>query len=675
MDLAYTPGKRSRTYNILLVVVDDLRARQLSAGGYRRETTPLLSARLPSATYFRGCHSPVGWTLPGCASIVTGQYPDDHGLFDHNQKFRQPKIGHYLSEYYRFGIGNNGNVVTDSIPRETLERLGFERRPAKWKFFGWDDGFDRYEWHPREDDDPPFESACAFLDEMNGGGTARRHGAREGRPWFFFFHTNVVHDYHLERPYYLDVRRWVDDDLHPGLRSFRDGPEIWRDPPDGIDEDEQIRQIVAKYDAGIYHADRKLEAIFRRVDFDDTIVVFASDHGEGFEPSIGRVHHCGRLHGDLTHVPLAIWLPPELHARYDPPAIEERACSTIDIVPTLLTLLGDPVAGLPGKFLYDLPQHRMLEGQDRGYIYWNEDCVRESYDTARIHITSEFTYPIKHIRTRKNDTTRESAYNLAYDPEEHDNLAEALPVPLRRKEPISFVVAVNDEEELRNNLLLSPVARSRDHEWLFIDNPDNSRFDSISALYQHAMRRAEHELVFFVHQDVYLPPGWEERMFLALEALEDTDPEWGVVGAVGALPPDPDRPKQLKGRWCDPSGYHYYGPLPHEVQSLDEQWLGVKKSSGVGFDPALPGFHCYGMDLSLTAREKGLKTYALDAFVWHKYRDSSGHLVSCRDDSDKIRRRWSDEFMAEFQPSADYVEEKWRKYLPFQTTSWNWDAD
>ena len=46
-----------------------------------------------------------------------------------------------------------------------------------------------------------------------------------------------------------------------------------------------------------------------------------------------------------------------------------------------------------------------------------------------------------------------------------------------------------------------------------------------------------------------------------------------------------------------------------------------------------------------------------------------------RERSSKIKRRWGEEFMREFGPSADYVEKKWQKYLPFQTTSWAWDAD
>jgi hypothetical protein len=434
------------------------------------------------------------------------------------------------------------------------------------------------------------------------------------------------------------------------------------------------RHLVAKYDAGIRFADRKLEEILSRVRFSDTIVVVLSDHGEGFEPERGRVHHCGRLHGDLTHVPLFVWLPEELRAQYNLPREERRYSSTLDVVPTILSLLGDAVGGFPGHMLFDLAAHRRLTGSDRGYIYWNEDFVRESYDTCRIELRSELAYPLKRISVRKNDSVRECAYNLAYDPGEQRNLMSPVPAPIPNFEPITFIAAVNDPEELHHNLLSSPVARSRAHEWLLVENRGNARYRSLSRLYLEAVERAKNDLVFLVHQDVLLPDGWEEKVFESLGELERLDPRWGVLGAVGALPPIAGSPKQLRGHWCDPSGYWRLGPLPHEVQSLDEQWLGLRKRRGIQFDPELPGFHCYGIDLSLTARDKGLKSYAIDAFVWHKHRDPQGYLVARREDSEKIRRRWSEEFMEEFLPSAAYVEHKWKKYLPFQTTSWNWDA-
>ena len=181
--------------------------------------------------------------------------------------------------------------------------------------------------------------------------------------------------------------------------------------------------------------------------------------------------------------------------------------------------------------------------------------------------------------------------------------------------------------------------------------------------------------MLFVHQDLYLFDGWEGRFFSGLRELEDRDPDWGVVGPVGAMGVSPGEKKRLRGHWSDPSGYHLEGPLPHEVESLDEQLLGIRRRNDIDFDPALPGFHCYGIDLSLNAREQGRRSYALDCFAWHKFKDSEGRLVERRERSSKIKRRWGEEFMAEFGPSADYVEKKWQKYLPFQTTSWTWGVD
>ena len=664
MQLAYTPAERRQLFNVLLVIADDLGARHLPFYGYGRDTMPLLERRLEGATLFTNCRSPVGWTLPGCASIITGHLPAGHGLYDHNNRFQKPKLGHYLGEdYERVGIANNGNVVSDRISTEYLESLGFDRRPAKWKSFGWDDGFDRYEWIHREDHDKPFVIAREFLESKRESAAA---------PWFLSFHSNLVHDYHMGRSYYLDVDGWIDGEIHPELRVVRDGPEIWSNPPAGLGWEEQKRDLIAKYDSGIRGYDARLDELLQLVDFEDTIVVFVSDHGEGFEPERGRVHHCGRLHDDLTHVPLAIWLPAALRSHYEAPARQEHLCSTIDIVPTVLTLLGDAVAGFPGRFLFDLPPHRRLRGEDRGYLYWNEDCVRESYDTCSIEVNSETTYPLKRISVRRNDTTREYSYNLAYDPLEHENLLDGGTV---EGEELSFVVAVNDEEELNNNFLASAVARATRHEIVLVDNSANGSYESISALYKEALERVKNDLVLFVHQDLYLYDGWESRFFSALGELEGQDPDWGVIGPVGAMEVVPGQKKQLRGHWSDPSGHHLEGPLPHVVESLDEQLLGVRRRNGIEFDAGLPGFHCYGIDLSLTARERGYKSYALDCYAWHKFKDSEGRLVERRERSSKIKRRWGEEFMAEFGPSADYVEKKWQKYLPFQTTSWTWGAD
>ncbi len=658
--------------DVLLVVLDDLRADHVSAYGYPRLTTPHLDALAQSGTLFRNCFSPAGWTLSACASILTGQASEVHGLMDHNRRFQCPKLGHHLGDtYYRVAFANNGNVVPDSISTEYLERLGMQRRPVKWSFFGWNDGFDDYFWTHREDHLRPFQQAKDFLDQR----TRARERGEPQKPFFAFFHSNIIHDYSLDRDYYLAGEKWLDRPLRPELRRFPDGPEIWRNPPPGLTRERLREEIVARYDAGIEFADRMLAELLERIDFSATVVIVVSDHGEGFEPEVGRVHHCGRLHQDLLHVPLFLWLPAALREQFALPAVEERCCATVDIVPTVLSLLGRAGEGLCGRPLFDLPTHRRLEGLDRGYIYWREDLVRESYDTCRCELRSTLDFPLKWIRAAHNDRVEEFAFNLAYDPGERVNLLVQRPQAQRDPEPVTFIVCVNDQRELAENLLASPVASSSRHQWILVDNRDNRLGDGISGIYEQAARKADNDLLFFLHQDLYLPPGWEERLFAALESLERLDPSWGVIGAAGvvaASPEDPTRPKELKGHWCDPYGYHRYAPLPAEVQSLDEMWLGVRRSRGPAFDSSLPGLHCYGIDLSLAARQIGLRSYAIDNFVWHKYRDPEGRLIEGCEKSPKILGRSQDDFIEQFQRSADYVRKKWPHYLPFWSTSSEW---
>jgi len=655
MHVRHEPSADREPHNVILIIVDALRP-DLPEYGYSRDITSGARQHLESAIKYLNCYSTTGWTLPGCATILTGLHPEQHGLVNHNTRFEVPKLGHFLGDrYQRIGIANNGNMVSDRISPDALEKLGLKKRPAKWNFFGWDDGFDTYLWTHRRDHQTPFRQARHFLE--NG----------PSEPFFLFLHTNIVHDYCFDFDYYLSGDRWLTQPLSPSLREFRDGPPIWKEDVDGLDMKEKTAQIRAKYDAGADYAFRQIGDLLDRVDFDQTIVVLASDHGEGFDPQYGRVHHCGRLHQDLLRVPLFLWLPQSVKDQYSNSAEESRFCSTIDLVPTILRLLGDNVDGFPGEFLLDLPAHRSIVSSDLGYVYWDKDMVRQSYDDCRIEIRSTLHYPLKAISTRRDDEQKDSFYNLVYDPDERDNLLEWKPPDSRP--PISFVVAVNDDEELRHNLLASPVTADTLHQWILVDNTRNHRFRDITRLYNEALEKAQNDLVFFFHQDVYLPPGWDNQLCGSLKELRSKDPSWGVIGAVGCPAPANGRRSKVIGRSSDPNQLYSAPSFPFEVQCLDEQWLGIRKSSGLTFDGELPGFHCYGLDLSLTARRMGMKSYVVDAFVWHKYRDNQGYFIDSREKSQKIVDRGSRQFRQAFQKSIGYVAGKWRDSLPANSTS------
>lgn len=241
---------------------------------------------------------------------------------------------------------------------------------------------------------------------------------------------------------------------------------------------------------------------------------------------------------------------------------------------------------------------------------------------------------------------------------------------LQKSEKITFVVAVNDFRELDQNLFASRVRSNPNHEWIVLDNRHGS-VSGISELYNNALSAAKNDLVFFFHQDVFLPDHWEDNLFSQLNILEDFDPHWGVIGAVGVASVSSTQ-KRLVGHWKDPHGYRKTENLPSEVQSLDELFLGVRKSSGIRFDSELRGYHCYGVDICMTSRKAGLKCYAIDAFLRHKFKDTDGQIIERPEDSLKIMERSTPEFQASFRYAKDYIRNKWEEYLPFYSTSANW---
>ena len=82
------------------------------------------------------------------------------------------------------------------------------------------------------------------------------------------------------------------------------------------------------------------------------------------------------------------------------------------------------------------------------------------------------------------------------------------------------------------------------------------------------------------------------------------------------------------------------GPeLPARVATLDELLLVVRRDSGLRFDPAL-GFHLYGADICLQARERGLAVVALAAPCHHNSR-SVGLPEAFFASAEVFARKWS----------------------------------
>lgn len=156
----------------------------------------------------------------------------------------------------------------------------------------------------------------------------------------------------------------------------------------------------------------------------------------------------------------------------------------------------------------------------------------------------------------------------------------------------------------------------------------------------------------WLHQDVYLPEGWEALFVQRLTEALQRWPQLAVAGVYG-LSGAPEREVRAghvldRGRLL-----HEPAALPHLVDSLDELLLAVRVDAGLRLDAAL-GFDFYGTDLVLQAQQAGWAAAALDACCEHWSGTPAQGPVA-------------DRLVQRIAASAAVFEHKWRHRLPLAT--------
>jgi Glycosyltransferase like family len=214
---------------------------------------------------------------------------------------------------------------------------------------------------------------------------------------------------------------------------------------------------------------------------------------------------------------------------------------------------------------------------------------------------------------------------------------------------LSFVTCVSDDAILDDNLLGSPCLEPDSPYDVVLIEDCPSAADGLNL----GLERAKHDWVVCVHQDVYLPQGWDRRLVSQLREAERRFGPIGVAGVYGVgevVPPQlPENPLAAEriGWVVDRGRLLRDGPeLPARVATLDELLLVVPRGTPLRFDPAL-GFHLYGADICLQARERGFSVVALAALCRHNSRSVG--------------------LPEAFFPSAEVFARKWAHRLPVAT--------
>ena len=332
--LAALPTAPPSTPNVLLIVLDTVRAMDLGLYGYDRPTTTELRAWASRGVTYRRAFSVAPWTLPSHASMFTGRLVHEMSadwmvpLDD-----QWPTLAETLARRGYATAGFSGN--TDYVSAEVGLARGFAhfddysltpglilRSAALGRAVGRNQLIRRIIGNDRllgRKDAP--EISRAFLNWIQD---------REGRPWFAFLNYYDAH-----RPYqppapFDTMFASAETRPDPRFRQDEDPKHPWTT--------RDARNFIAAYDGAIAYLDAELGKLFaeleRRGEFGRTLVIVTSDHGEEFGEH--RLYDHGHsLYQPALHVPLLLWWPGAPAGQ-----VIEEAVSLRDIAATVAAAAG-----------------------------------------------------------------------------------------------------------------------------------------------------------------------------------------------------------------------------------------------------------------------------------------------------------------------------------------------
>ncbi|MBW2261325.1 MAG: sulfatase [Deltaproteobacteria bacterium] len=456
------PSRKARPLNVVVIAVDTLRADRLSCDGYARSTSPRLDELAGDGVRFANATSPSNWTSATFASLFTGIMPSRHRVIQHSRLL--PQDLPILPEYY-----NDAGWTTQGIAyKGYLYNMGFER------------GFDGWFNIPRDNSlaEQNIEKAMAFLD---------RHG---DRPFFLFLHFDDPHQpFNMPMSY---VKRFLPkgalDEYGaklPMVVSGNGASNCSNCKKDGKLRDDFKETARGLYDAEVAYVDdeigKLLDELRKRDLYDDSLIIFLSDHGEQLWDRTNVFGHGGPyLTNNLVRVPFIV--KPHRSSGIGTGRVIEAPVSTISLLPTLLDFSG--IEYDAGQF-EALSLASMLRGAGKQVA--GSPAVTENVIQRAVGVRDG---KWKYIVRARPCPQAEQLYDVEADPVEKKNLAGSKPEivgPLRRvvvdhilrNHPGYFLLVLNNPKNAKLKVVFSAADRlAQLRSW--IGSPKKKKKDEVT---------------------------------------------------------------------------------------------------------------------------------------------------------------------------------------------------
>jgi arylsulfatase A-like enzyme len=280
-----TPVPKGPAKNVVLIIVDTLRAQSLDTYGYERPTSPNMTRFFEHGVVFERAYTHAPWTKPSIATILTGRAPRDHGITQWEAVLDAKHVT--LAEHTK----DHGFETTAYVSHHALDP----------KTSHFQQGFDVFDISIVKKGDPHKVISSADITDL---GIAYLQDAPD-EPFFLMLHYFDPHSYYQQHPDFV----------------FGDTP-------------------LDKYDSEIaffdHHLGRLFDALVAGGHMQDTVVALVSDHGDEFEEHGGK-EHTTQLWNEVIGVPFMMRGP-----GIAPNQRVAGPVGLVDLTPTLAELAGLP---------------------------------------------------------------------------------------------------------------------------------------------------------------------------------------------------------------------------------------------------------------------------------------------------------------------------------------------
>jgi len=356
--------------NVLLIVLDTVRADHMSCYGCPRKTTPNIDALAAEAHLYRNVMSPSPWTLPSHASFFTGL----------------PSSGHRCNNVRMF-LDDSFDTLAELLKAAGYQTAGFSSNSGITREKGFAQGFNIYKtpcsdiihkWPLHGVDNRAEMDAKSYATLMHN----------ELKKWF-------AEDYHPDKPFFLFLNyyephipyvppshqlQWASEEIFEKWRMIDQYKSWYNHILQGEDtlSTQDIMELEALYDDEITYVDSKVGEVLdllRKTDnYEDTLIIITSDHGEHF----GEHHlmeHQFSLYEPLLKVPLIM----KYRDRF-PAGNSNMLVQSHDIYPTILELVGVRWKRLPLQNCRNLLRPDRSESRLGIAEYWRVKWAAITFD-------------------------------------------------------------------------------------------------------------------------------------------------------------------------------------------------------------------------------------------------------------------------------------------------------